>query len=585
MFKLDQPRKDKVGRKELMIKVSGIRAVLLGVMLGQIVTALSAQDRIRGTNTRYEQGDWITYSENRYVTSIEVGRQFTYFGTTGGITRYDHWQNQWEFPFTTSSGLADNHITAIGFDENTAILWAATKTAISYYEQTSGRWTNNFLDENGMPLRDPIVSLGFAKDVVFFESRNGRTYVSQNYGGIIQRTSDRDAAAMRIARWTGKRAPRPDRFPHYFMDNGLTFFLDGYIQDTRLRRADISAVRDDQWFRSWMGSWGFGAFRGNTRTDRLEKLEYGVFNKNATAIALDDDGLWAAGQNRIPNANASTLQPHSAITYWNQVDNTWTYHESQFNANLLTDAVNLIVAHGEFIFFATEFGLNIFDKRNDLWHRLTTFDGLIDDFTYDVAVRENTAYIATENGLNTLNLARLRSDSLRTHAEHFDVKQTHMRRIFDLEFSGNLLWAATEYGIYVCDFSKKEKGFVNDVRAPIGEPVTAVSHYGDEIWFGTTNGVYPFDLKLKKWINTSARNINLGTPIRRIAVDKNAAWVATHNGVYKFNKEAKAWVHYTVFDGLADNRVLDIALDGDYVWFGTPKGVTLFYWNDPHRVD
>ena len=53
----------------------------------------------------------------------------------------------------------------------------------------------------------------------------------------------------------------------------------------------------------------------------------------------------------------------------------------------------------------------------------------------------------------------------------------------------------------------------------------------------------------------------------------------------EFNKESKAWVHYTVFDGLADNRVLDIALDGDYVWFGTPKGVTLFYWNDPHRVD
>ncbi|MFH1335459.1 MAG: hypothetical protein ABII96_02990, partial [Candidatus Zixiibacteriota bacterium] len=40
---------------------------------------------------KYLEGDWVSYSVFRYVTSVALDYRHVYFGTTGGVTRYDRW--------------------------------------------------------------------------------------------------------------------------------------------------------------------------------------------------------------------------------------------------------------------------------------------------------------------------------------------------------------------------------------------------------------------------------------------------------------------------------------------------------------
>ena len=86
-------------------------------------TAIAQQQdidtRIRGTNTRYEPDDWTSYSMTRWITSLAEGREYVYFGTSGGVTRYNFYSNKWDTPWTTSDGLADNFVQAVAYDLNT----------------------------------------------------------------------------------------------------------------------------------------------------------------------------------------------------------------------------------------------------------------------------------------------------------------------------------------------------------------------------------------------------------------------------------------------------------------------------------
>ena len=152
--------------------------------------------RQRETNPNYQQGDWVSYSMARFITSIAVGEQYVYFGTmNSGITRLDHFSNKWDYPWTTSNGLADNEVWTVAYDMDTGFIWCATGSAISYYQPSAKRWVNQFKDEFGMPLNDEIESIGICQDKILFLSRGGRMYESSKFGGIVI-LSDRQAGGI-----------------------------------------------------------------------------------------------------------------------------------------------------------------------------------------------------------------------------------------------------------------------------------------------------------------------------------------------------------------------------------------------------
>jgi len=558
-----------------------MKNALVGLLiLIALVAALPVQAqrhgvRVRGTNPNYREGDWISYSVSRFVTSVAVGRQYIYFGTTGGITRWNYFNNQWDYPYTTSNGLASNSITAVALDESTGLLWCGTVAGISYYHPTAEKWTNVYKDEIGIPKFDDVVSIGIADEKILFETRGGRMYEGDKFGEPISERSSISPPIRSQVIWYGERANKR-QLPLFFMNDGYFFSRDGgYVQDFRLRRAEISSAVEDPWGYMWLGSWGFGALRGEVRTDQLQVLPFGLYNANIEAIALDKNGLWLGGQN-------GNVTP-SGLTYWDQVRQRWTYFESRFIADLLSDDINRLVVAGDSLFCATRFGISLYDMAHDEWFRITTFDGLGAENINDVLVEGNDIWVATDRGLNHINRRTLGSDSL--EVIEIAPKTLRLAKIYDLEKTENLLWVATEFGLFIYNTLTGEGDYLEDVNGPAGQVVTRIARSGNEIWFGTLRSVEAYNFRKGKWLTPPERNLFLPNPVRALAVNKKAVWAGTDAGVLKFNRKTRDWRRFTVEDGLLDNRVNAILIDGDYVWFGTPHGITEFYWNDPSRVD
>ncbi|RMD98271.1 MAG: hypothetical protein D6814_07875, partial [Calditrichaeota bacterium] len=217
--------------KNAWVKITA--AILASLVLAMPVFAQERGVRIRGTNPNYRQGDWISYGVNRFVTSIAVGNQYIYFGTTGGITRYNFYSNSWDYPFTVSNGLADNYITVVAYDETTGFLWCGTTKGISYYHPTAQRWTNMFKDEIGIPKYDDVVSIGIGENTILFETRGGRLFKGSTSGGPISVSLNHLSTASRNIRWFGERADQRREMPLFFMNDGYFFNQQGYVQDFR----------------------------------------------------------------------------------------------------------------------------------------------------------------------------------------------------------------------------------------------------------------------------------------------------------------------------------------------------------------
>ena len=531
-------------------------------------------ERIRGTNPNYRQGDWISYGVTRYVNSVAVGQQYVYFGTTGGITRYDFFANEWDFPFTTSNGLPDNNITAVAYDVSTGYLWAATRTAICYYHPTAERWQNSFKDEIGIPRFDDVVSIGIGLNDVFFVTEGGRRFRGSKFGGAISAEISVGGSNGEVV-WFGMRAYERPPYPQYFMGQGYYFQQEGVVNDFRLRRGEVTSAVNDKWGKVWMGTWRFGAIQGDVRSEMLDIMPYGLYSPRVDAIAADENGVWFGGRN--------TQVGESGLTYWDQRRNRWNYYESQFNAELLSDEINRLVVSGDTLFCATRFGVSIFDMRRNQWSRVTISHGLAHEFVWDVFADGKYLWIGTEAGMNLLDMTSLRSDSLKM--THIAPEALNLVPIYDVEVLEKEVWAGTRHGLFVYEIERNEGHYVAEEKGPIGESVYSISRNGDEMWFGGDGSVYGYNLRTGKWVDAPARNLNLPGPVLAIAANRQAVWAGTERGVYRFHRKNRDWRRFDTSDGLLDLEVNAILLDGDYIWLGTPAGATAFFWNDPGRVD
>jgi len=522
--------------------------------------------QIQGTNPHYEEGDWISYSDSRYVSSIALGNQYVYFGTNGGITRYNFYENRWDFPFTTSNGLAGNKINVVAFDFSTGYLWCAGDWGISFYQPAARRWENIYNYQLRILPGEKITSIGVGEEHLWLETQ-GRFLKGDKLGGLFSPSAPPEVDVL----WYGRLGRAEISFPNFFMPSGYFFFpleKGGYIQDINLRRYHITSYLKDDWNNLWIGTWGLGAGLSDLRTDRLRLLPFGLMGKDVQALAFEADYLWIGGINRF--------EPSGGITRWDRRGDKWEYFEARYISGLRSDDVTVIQPDVPLVWIGTLDGLTLFNEKNGEWRTLTVFDGLSHNRIHDLSVSKGVLWVATENGIDMVLKSSLPSDSIvvRRILEGITV--------YDLELDQNLLWAGTERGVYIYDKSRGLGGFLEGLA---GQAITAVSVCGKEVWFGTRDGVEVFDLERKQWLGPPARRFFTREPVNCILATKEAIWVGTNHGVLKYDRKRSLWRRFTTQDGLIDNFVHSILLEGDYIWFGTREGMTRFYWNSPHRID
>ena len=553
---------------------------ILGVLFVVVISVKVASSQfVEGTNPNYEVGDWVSYTNSRYVRSLAVGNRFVYFATTGGITRYDVFGNRWDVPFTTSDGLPENNIFAVAFDFASGSIFCTTPSALCVRDPASRRWQNFRLDAIGVGKR-AIRSIGFNSHHIYLMAYDHSLFRSSrdnfNFSAVAS-TGQNIASLKDSIQWCGQMAFTPMNLPNFLISGSLLFYPDKfhpYFEDVNGRDFKIPFYQEDPWQTLWLASWGLGAAKADMRTQVLETLPFGLLQNDVQAMALSGNDFWFGG--------VGGDQPLKGVTLWNRSTGEWNYFEGRFLSGFRSDDVMAIAPAGRYVWFGTLDGLTRYDRKKNDWTSFTLFNGLSSNLIYDLIADSSGVWAATDEGLDHVQVKSGKRDTLLV--QHITKPQEKVS-VYAIEKDGDLLWAATGYGVYVYNCSTRKGGYYYGADGPGNAPVTAVSVCGNEVWFGTRYGVEVFNKAEKKWLGPPERTILSNLKPLALCATPKAVWLGTTDGLYKFNRKKRYWKKFTPADGLINRRVQAILVDGDYVWLGTPDGVTRFYWNAPYRID
>ncbi len=472
---------------------------------------------------KYMPGDWVSYSVFRYITSIALDYDYVYFGTTGGVTRYDRFNHSWASPFTTSDGLPDNWIKNIAYDPERNEIWADTYAGPAVYQRIFGEWNA----EHDFP----------------------------------EELSRSDTSNIKL--------------PDFFTDFGPTTAGSYWVTDSHLDRYPITNyLRGDFDDELWVGTWGLNAGVASLRHLRLKMLKFGLYDRDVKAILIDGDEIWFGG--------TGFLTPSSGITRYNRKTKTWEYFSDTHVPFLLSHQVNVMEADSQFIWLGTQKGLACMRKRDSSWRSFTSFQGLPEDEVTALEADGRYLWIGTSRGLAFYDL---KSDSLKTIkdpllkdlyifcvlSDSFYVWVGTERGVYTLDKTGKTWYR----------FLTPDGLLSGQVRSIARRSDQKASSGKEQIWFGTDLGILGYSpVSDQRKIYDNRMNFP-EVDVVKLVCDKKNVWVATRDGVWKLDQATQIWIKYTTEDGLLDNNVQDLALDGDYIWFGTPQGVTRFFWNDP----
>ena len=154
---------------------------------------------------------------------------------------------------------------------------------------------------------------------------------------------------------------------------------------------------------------------------------------------------------------------------------------------------------------------------------------------FDVIVEGDTAYIATEYGLNWIDLLSM---------EIYSPSQTILDnvQINQLAHDGQVLWAATRFGLYSIDSFKDEITFHSSRAAIPDYNPTSLEIVKDQIWIANRYGIAYWDRSLDQW--HSFPGLDFNGEIRDISHTKKILWFATNIGLLRYNPKTNYWRLY-----------------------------------------
>ena len=535
-----------------------LRSIIIIVMLSSV-----------SLGRTYEPEDWVNYRDFRYVHSGDIGRDHVYFATTGGISRYNIWQNKWETPLTialvTGESIVFEEAFSAAYDKAKHWLWCGTDAGLFSYNTLSGYW-----DKYNLPTGSiSIFSIGIQGDTVWLEGgnpeQNWRTIFKGNTNfGNFMTSSESELAAAGYVDWRGERQTVATEFPQYFVNEGrIVFHSEGKLADMNWKEYPVTCVmKDDLRRETYLGFWGYGIGIVDDNTLRMDLSRSGPGGSRIKRMIKDGGDIYTVG---------------GSFTRWNIKSNRWDYFFADEHTGLETDWGTDIYKHGKKIYLATELGLSVFDEKTGRFHNLTSLNNLRDSQVTAADGSGNDLFIGTAQGMSIM---QIRTEIV-SRVNEGGAKNQYIN---DILTDGNYVWVGTSYGLFLHDKSAGDWTYVRGSDEMQSSQVRQIQIDGSEIWFARELGVEYFDKDSGEFIAYQSVFFNNRQALSILPGD-SLVWVGTDHGLYKFERGINRWAGYTTEDGLPSDTVNSIIRDGDHLWIGTEKGLCRFYWNDPYRLD
>ncbi len=489
----------------------------------------------------FEEGDWVTYTNFRYVTSVAMDQTIVYFGTTGGVIRYDRYAKKWLEPLTVTDGIPDEWIDNIAYDPDWDRIWVTTPDGNAYYQPTFQKWYRG-------------------GDFPFELAHN-----------------DFD----------------PRAFPLLNTEFGYSY-QDGRLMDFNMQEFPLTRGADDGYDDLFIGTWGMGPVVINTRYRDLTIMPYGPYSANISTIVKIGDEFWMG--DGLGDLTAG------AISKFDRLTGEWQWFQPRYASGLASSKLTSAAGGNSAIWLGTEYGLARYDKKNNSFTAYADFSMLPSVTISSVTDDSLWVFAGTDNGLgyigrkNSGSISKVEEPSNSTNKEDtgpgsnstivFQQQRLIGWHINNVKIIGQYLYLATDRGALrrLLDESS-EFEFVNTPNGMLSTEIYDIVSDGDSLYFVTRNDILIIDLKTEEYSTITDHSYFGQWHLRRIEVDGRNIWAATDIGLWKYRLKDGYSRLFTVGDGMISDDVRSIALDGDYIWIATPGGLIRFYWSDPGRID
>ena len=310
---------------------------------------------------QHAPGQVETYRNFDYVRTVTVSNSSAYFGTTGGVIRYDRLRQLWSQPLTGADGTPPEpiqHLWVDRFDQN---LYLGTELGLYEYDSLLDNWTPVF----ELPPLDNDIKHVRAPDVLM-----------PQFNALYQ---------------------------------GRGEFIDFYS-----RHFATTDIVEDASGDLWIGTWGYGPAHANASSGLMDLLPYGLLQNQVDVILPDDSVLWLAG----PIRNDF----RTGITGYYPLANRFSYMESGLNGDFPATDITCLAADSARLFVGTPHGFYRINK-SDLSTR-GPFDanqGLPDDSVVSLAVTGKSLYVGTVAGLSLIKLGTDSLFSIRPETFHGQI--------------------------------------------------------------------------------------------------------------------------------------------------------------------
>lgn len=525
---------------------------------------------------------------------IQDDKGFMWFGTVGGLNRYDGQKiTVYQSDLVDSNSLSNKHITDICKDSE-GNLWIATLNGLTYFNLKTEQFHRYYEEDGPKSISSNTVNATYC-------DTDGTVWIATDNG--LDKLLDKGEGI----------------FDSFFIDNGENNFQDVY---------------KDKEGNLWAGTFGRGLYYVDQENEQLKSSEItNLSDKMVNIIHEDDDGyLWVGTESGLFQVNR---QRNRATVYQYERNNPVSLSDNIVNAIYQDSRDNLWIG--------TENGLNLYqpetsdfirfksdsrdeqsissnrihsiyeDKHNTVWigtwstginkfsyykkgikhyfHRPETESSLSDNNVWDFLEDENhNIWVGTDGGLNKFDPETEEFD----HFVHYpnDKNSISSNRVFNLErdSSGNI-WMATIKGV------NKLNPQTRNVKRYLNESDNPNSLSYNTLWS------LDIDSTGNVWIATIGRGLDVLNPetgnfihydhdpddpyslkassVTEIYVDsKNQIWVGTRRGLNLYQPDSNNFKSFPFSSdnphSLNNSSVMDIHEDSKgRLWVGTAMGVNV----------
>lgn len=506
--------------------------------------------------------------QNNVVTLIQDSAGNLWFGTAGGLTRFDGTSFS---HFDTDQGLLNNFVRFL-FIDSREHLWIGSEGGVSRYD---GLRFTHYTTQHGLTNNAVISIAEDPEGRMWFGTRggginvlDGDTFIHYRAGEAL--SSDVAWHLLRDSNGTMWAAMRDGGLMRY---DGETFR--NYNTEHGLPLNALLFLYEDRDANLWIGTESGGVSMFNGSVFRNYSTEQGMTDDVVMSISQD-----AAGTMWFGTLRGLTRYDGSTFTNITEEDGL----KSNVVFTLLTDNT------GNLWMGTRSGGLSRYD--GDIFRHFTVRDGLsMNVIVSSLQDSRGRLWFGTEGG----GISRFTKAANGNSAffEHIGTRQgLTMNNIMSLhEDRYGRIWIGTGGGgTHIYDASRPESEpqiiYANVPDASLGFVFDIYEDRTGNLWFGTTGGVVKFEPRPgsrgEAGVFTQIGVAEgLSSPnVFAVTEDRHGSlWFATSGGVTRFTPDqeggAGAFVHFTMDNGLTSNLVWSVFEDSKgVIWLGTQSGIT-----------